>query len=261
MKGVDGKMTSPTENHTSQTRRKIDPEGLGIDPLRYDGQRDDPSEVAGILRALMPSNVSVLDVGCGTGSITVIANRGHDNLIVAVEPDTARAEMAASRGVNVHNCYLDEAFIEKHGQYDVVMSSDVLEHTPDPHRFLNLLVKATTQNGLLLISVPNVAHWSVRLNLFFGRFDYEPCGIMDVTHLRWFTAKSILALFKDCDLEVTVLRHTTGFDLPIYNRGLLRLIPGRLKRPAIRMFTTLFPKLFGVQHVLVAHKAAQARVS
>ena len=96
-----------------------------VDPLRYDGHSAHPLEVAGMLHGLMPAHARVLDVGCGTGSVTVIANRGRDIRVVAIEPDAKRAEVARSRGLAVHVGYLDEAFLSGHGLFDVAMASDV----------------------------------------------------------------------------------------------------------------------------------------
>jgi 2-polyprenyl-3-methyl-5-hydroxy-6-metoxy-1,4-benzoquinol methylase len=201
---------------------------------------------------MMPNGVRVLDVGCGTGSVTLVANRGKGNIVMAVEPDAQRAEVARSRGLNVHQGILSPEFIEKFGPFDVCMASDVLEHTAAPSDFIVNLVKATKPGGLILISVPNVAHWSVRLMLLRGRFEYEPCGIMDATHLRWFTASSIRQLFEAHHLTILELRQTAGTDLPVYHRALFRMIPGVIKSRAVRMLSRVFPRLFGVQHVVKA---------
>jgi methionine biosynthesis protein MetW len=224
--------------------------GQSLEALRYDGHSDDPYEVAGMLRAMMPSNARVLDVGCGTGSVTLIANRDRNNSVLAVEPDPERAAVARMRGISVHDGLLDEGFLAEHAGFDVVMSSDVVEHTAAPAEFLHMMARALRPGGILLISVPNVAHWSVRLNLLFGRFDYEPVGIMDATHLRWFTAKTIADLVERSGFEVLEMRQTTGMGLALYHRGLVRRIPRRHR--VFQVLTGMFPRLFGVQHVLKA---------
>lgn len=222
-----------------------------LDPRRYDGHSAHPLEVAGMLHALMPANSRVLDVGCGTGSVTVIANSNRNNTVIAVEPDSERAAIAKSRGVAVHVGYLDEAFIASNGPFDVVMAADVLEHTASPADLLRLMRLAVKPNGVVLISVPNVAHWSVRLNLCLGRFEYEPVGIMDATHLRWFTAQTISSLVEESGLSVVNIQQTAGTDLPTYWRGILKFF-SRGKVRSIRLLTRAFPLLFGVQHVIKA---------
>ncbi|WP_331504334.1 class I SAM-dependent methyltransferase [Phenylobacterium sp.] len=223
-----------------------------MEPLRYDGQSDHPEEVAGILRAMMPTGVRVLEVGCGTGSVTLIANHGKGNEVVAIEPDPQRAALARSRGVNAMCCILDEAFVAGEQPFDVVMMADVLEHMADPGAALKLVRAALKPGGHLLISVPNVAHWTVRLNLLFGRFDYAEYGIMDVTHLRWFYSRTIRRLVEDAGLTIVAMRQTAGVQLPVYQRSPFRHVPKRALHAFVRTSNRLFPTLFGCQHVIKA---------
>lgn len=225
-----------------------------VDALRYDGHNDDPYEVAGMMRAAMPSGVRVLDVGCGAGGVTLIANEGKGNDVHAIEPDRDRAAVARQRGLRVHEGVLDEAYIAANESFDVVMSSDVLEHLVSPAETLQLFHRALRPGGTVLVSVPNVAHWSVRANLLIGRFNYEPLGIMDATHLRWFTSKSIARLFEDVGFEVISIRHTSGVNLPLYRSGLFGHIPHGLTARGVRVMTRALPNLFGVQHILKARR-------
>ena len=234
--------------------------GESLNVFRYDGHSAHPLEVAGRLHALMPSHVRVLDVGCGTGSVTIIANQDRDNTVVGIEPDAQRAEVARSRGLTVTTGYLDEVFLSTHAPFDVVMASDVLEHTANPAELLRLMTRAIKPNGIILVSVPNVAHWSVRFNLLFGRFNHEPFGIMDATHLRWFTAKTIASLFEQTGLELIEMRQTAGTSLPVYTRGLFRRLP-QGKVAVIRGLTQALPFLFGVQHVVKARSKSALSTS
>ena len=224
----------------------------GVDALRYDRQPPDPEEVAGILRTLMPPGVRVLDVGCGTGSVTLIANRDKANSVLGIEPDPDRCAMARSRGLNVSHGFLDPAFIAEHGKFDVVMSSDVLEHMVDPGAGLELFKEALKPGGMILVSVPNVAHWSVRANLLRGRFRYAECGIMDATHLRWFTRETLVTLVESRGFGITDIRATAGYDLPVYTVGSLRKLPRSLKKPMIRAGLRTMPSVFGTQFVVAA---------
>ena len=240
-------------------RPEVDPDSHGagltdadLDPLRYDGQSDHPAEVAGMIHALMPAGVRVLDVGCGTGSVTLIANRGRGNTVCAIEPDPDRAATAKARGIDVYNGVLDDAWLQGRERFDVVMSSDVLEHLAAPADLLRRFVAAARPGGLVILSVPNVAHWSVRWNLLWGRFNYEPVGIMDATHLRWFTEATLRALVESAGLEIVELRQTAGSDIPPYGRGLWGRIDGRIRVPLVRRLTRMLPRLFGVQHVVKA---------
>ena len=224
-----------------------------LEAFRYDGQTGDVHEVAGMLHTLMPSGVRVLDVGCGTGSVTLIANGMKNNDVLGIEPDEQRAERSRSRGIDTVCGELDETFSARHGLFDVIVFADVLEHLPSPAEVLTRAMRVLRPGGLVLISVPNVAHWSVRLNLLRGRFDYTETGILDATHLRWFTAKTIHSLCTDVGLDVRSIQQTAGTELSEYWQTLpWRVIPGRLRRRLIHLLTRLFPLLFGCQHVVLA---------
>jgi methionine biosynthesis protein MetW len=225
-----------------------------LQPLRYDGHSDDPYEVAGILRELMPLRSKVLDVGCGTGSVTIIANRDKENLVLGIEPDSDRAELARARGVEVHSDFLTETFVAANGPFDVIMLSDVLEHVARPDDILTLAVSGLKPGGVLLLSVPNVAHWSLRLNLLFGRFNYTETGLCDATHLRWFTKHTLRSLLLKQNLDIVDFRYTAGTALPVYHSKYFSIVPVQFLRSSIRFFTGLFPKVFACQFVVKAQK-------
>jgi SAM-dependent methyltransferase len=134
------------------------------------------------------------------------------------------------------------------------MSSDVIEHVENPAEFLLNLRRVLKDDGWLLVSVPNVAHWSIRMKLLMGKFDYEPTGIMDETHLRWFTASSFSRLLTSCGFEIVDFRQTAGTELSIYCHGKLRRIPTFIREPTVRLATRMLPTLFGAQHVVKARK-------
>jgi methionine biosynthesis protein MetW len=225
------------------------------DALRYDNVTDDPYEVSGLIRSLMPAGVRVLDVGCGTGSVTLLANQGKGNEILCIEPDEERCRLAKARGLQAHNEVLSPEFFETHGAFDVIVFADVLEHLPSPAEILELAVRGLRPGGIVIVSVPNVAHWSVRLSLLFGKFEYTDVGILDSTHLRWFTERSLRSFVRSCGLEIEAIRHTAGATLPVYYDTFpLRFVPGRIKRPVVRFLTRLLPRLFACQHILVGRK-------
>lgn len=224
-----------------------------VDPLRYEGLGyADPHEVPGMFRKLVPENVRVLDVGCGTGSITLLANEGKSNEIVGVEPDADRASVARERGIDVREVMFDEDLVAELGKFDVITSSDVLEHVLDPGDMLRLFAKALKPGGRVIVSVPNVAHWSVRLSLLFGRFDYQASGIMDATHVRWFTTKSLVQLFERSGFKVSYVGHTAGTWMGQYESGLFKLMPRRVTSAVVKRSVRLFPGFLGCQHVIEA---------
>ena len=224
-----------------------------LDPLRYDGHTAAPQEVARMLADLVPAGSRVLDVGCGTGSVTQIIADTRDAKVIGIEPNPSRAAVARARGLEVHEGQLTTEAIERFHQFDVVMFADVLEHTADPGSLLQLARRALLPGGKVIASVPNVAHWSVRIDLLRGRFNYEPVGIRDATHLRWFTAASVQLLFESNGLRVLSLQQTAGVDLPDYaNRRPWRWLSRARRDPIIRRLARQLPLLFGCQHIVHA---------
>ncbi len=233
-----------------------DASALGIlgrkpDPLRYGaGDASVAVEVPAIIRALTPDNVRVLDVGCGCGGQTCAINQGKNNDVVAIEPDPLRAAAARSLGLDVHEGVFDQHFVAGCGTFDVIVLADVLEHVADPGEMLALARGCLRAGGSVIISVPNVAHWTVRFRLLLGRFDYADGGIMDATHLRWYTRKTLLALVRNAGFEVAHIGCSAGLWMSEYNNRPLNLIPQRLRRRAVLLLLRAFPGLMACQYVV-----------
>ena len=221
---------------------------------RHDGHTDDPHEVARILRSWMPAGRPVLDIGCGTGSTILIVNQFKKNDLVCIEPDPDRAARAQARQLHVHIGSLDESFVRLCGHFDVVMMSDVFEHLPDPSSMFELIRMALVPDGTLLLSVPNMAPWSVRLSLLVGRFEYALTGIRDATHLRWFTARTIQRLMKESGLEVVKFAESAGQELPEYHHAPWRWMPSKVRRNIVKQGARWMPQLFACQHVLMCRR-------
>jgi 2-polyprenyl-3-methyl-5-hydroxy-6-metoxy-1,4-benzoquinol methylase len=167
---------------------------------------------------------TVLELGCASGAMTEVL-RDHGNRVTGVEFDPAAAERAAEFAERVVIADLDQpgALDELAGQkFDVVLAGDVLEHLRDPQPILAAVAELLTDDGYIVASVPNVAHGSVRLALLEGRWDYADYGLLDRTHLRFFTRTSVEGLFSGAGLRIehTERVTTSPFDLdPLLNLG------------------------------------------
>jgi methionine biosynthesis protein MetW len=224
------------------------------DALRYDCERLlDPEEVTGIAAEMISPGSRVLDVGCGAGALTRMLADKCGAEFVGIEPDPVRAARAMERGLMVHVGYLTQEIIREIGSFDIVLFADVLEHLPNPQAVLLLSRAALKPRGAVIVSVPNVAHWSVRLCLLRGKFQYRESGIMDATHLRWFTDDGIESLLASSGFRVIQYRATAGQGLPDNdNRAPLRWLSPNYRTRFLRMASRKWPTLFGAQHVLKA---------
>ena len=142
-----------------------------------------------------------LDVGAADGFLAELLTR-QGWQVTALERDPAQAAKARGRCHEVIVTDLDEAAPRLQGLFDAIVYGDVLEHLSDPLPVLVALDRALAADGRVIVSVPNVAHLWVRFSLALGRWDYADRGILDRTHLRFFTKRSFTALLRDAGLSV-----------------------------------------------------------
>ena len=155
-----------------------------------------------ILRAVPPGS-SVLDVGCATGYLgEALVERGCR--VWGLERDEEAAAVAASSYEEVHVVDLDlcDSLPVPERFFDVVLCADVLEHLREPERGLRLVRPHLAPGATVVVSLPNVAHFSVRVPLLLGRFEYGPSGILDRTHVRLYTFRTARQLVTSCGFDV-----------------------------------------------------------
>ena len=158
----------------------------------------------GVLRQVATGE-RILDVGCGRGRLGQ-EMRARGNVVHGIELDREAAEVAATRLELVHcgDATDRESLPEpiRSGGYDAIVFADVLEHVIDPLRLVRSMRPLLRPDGRIIVSLPNVASWPVRLGLMFGRFDYQDAGVLDRTHLRFFTARSARALLSEAGFRI-----------------------------------------------------------
>ena len=215
------------------------------DPLRYQYFDQDEDSVTGMLPALIPHGARLLEVGCGVGAMLQFFRQVPRVVALGIEPNPDRARAAATLGLDVQCGLLSPETASAIGTFDVVVFADVLEHLHEPADLLVIARKMLRPGGFVLASIPNVAHWTIRLALLRGTFDYQPSGLMDATHLRWFTMASARRLFESAGFSHVEFSWTTAPFLREYDR-----LPR--KRRLLRALVRRYPGLFGFQHVIKA---------
>ena len=164
----------------------------------YSGKRDD------VLNYL-PENLDlVLDVGCSSGEFgKLLKQKGLT--VWGVEPDTASAEEAKSKLDRVFNDLFDDKLLQLFGdvKFDCIFFNDVLEHLVDPEAALALCKKILKPNGYVVSAIPNVLQYGNIVNILKTQdWQYTDQGILDKTHLRFYTKKSIVRLFQQCEYDL-----------------------------------------------------------
>lgn len=150
------------------------------------------------LYSLIPKDSKhIVEIGCSTGALAKVWKRAYPNcnyVGVEIDPDYAKAarrycDLVIERDVEAHPPRFHP---------DVWILGDVLEHLKDPWAFVQHL---HGHGGAVVASIPNVQHWTVQGNLACGSFEYQDEGILDRTHLRWFTKQSLAGLFEGYRIE------------------------------------------------------------
>ena len=183
----------------------------------------------------------ILDVGAAQGFLGQLL-QGSGLPIDAVEPNPTWAEHAAPFYRQVWAATIEDAPLPAQ-TYRVVVCADVLEHTADPAAVLRRLRATATDDALFLISLPNVAHIAVRVLLLFGQFPRMERGVLDRTHLHFYTRRTARALLAEAGLATLRVRPTPfpldelwrgGEGNPLFN------VLMRLQRLALLVAPTLF---------------------
>ncbi|HXL01706.1 MAG TPA: methyltransferase domain-containing protein, partial [Candidatus Atribacteria bacterium] len=186
------------------------------------------------IQALIPSSAKkILDIGCGAGELGKALKERQDCEVTGIEIVPEVADKAREKLDKVIVGDIEEIIDDlPENYYDVVIFADVLEHLKNPWKILSQIKTRINAQGIVIISVPNVRHWSVIKDLLEGRWDYQEAGILDKTHLRFFTKKTILDMldktgFKATNLQGTILQ---GAEVP---PGFLHA----LKTSGMKLFT------------------------
>lgn len=233
------------------------PSYAGAAPYRT---KADARSSHGILRAWLSSRTPrhVLDVGSGDGDLA----RHAASLGARVTTLDLGPPSSATPGRHVEHD-LETPLPTDLGSFDAVLCADVLEHLRAPDRTLLELSRHLAPDGVIAASIPNVGHWYVRARVLLGRFDYDARGILDQTHLRFFTRRSFVRLARSVGYDCTV-HGVSGLPFEILYRGAparrfaWSLVLGPLRaidRAAVRAW----PTLFGYQFVFELRRAAGRR--
>jgi len=228
---------------------KVSPDVPGALDRRY-VVKDDPWSSHGIIKtwlAQRAAGAKVLDIGAATGMLgEQFARFGFS--LHGVEPHPAWAEVARPYYAALVCGTLDQvedAFLADH---DVVVCADVLEHIAQPEQALRRLLDLQPTGSEFFISVPNIANIWVRLNLLLGRFDYTDRGILDRTHLRFFTRRTFSSTLRSAGLEIAELR-VTPIPLNLVHPAFQQTGWGRSIHALLAQLTAAMPTLLGYQFV------------
>lgn len=201
-----------------------------------------------VLEFIPPDARRLLDVGCWRGAFGAAVKRAHpDCRVTGIELDPESASIAQSRLDRVWRGEYP-AVVPRGERFDVVTFLDVLEHLVDPWAALRAASDLLEPGGVVIAVIPNIRHLAVTARLVVrGRWDYQDSGLLDRTHLRFFTKQTMLDLFRGRSYEV---QHIQALNLSGGKTGLLLRPAGRL----VEQFRAL-------QYVLVSCPASRSTMA
>jgi 2-polyprenyl-3-methyl-5-hydroxy-6-metoxy-1,4-benzoquinol methylase len=200
-----------------------------------DGILSDDAQPLNKICKLLPDGATVLDIGAGSGILgRVLKRAGIQVTIDGIEPNAFAADLARPFYRTINVGYAQEHFSSiRETVYDYVVLADVIEHIPDPSSFLAELLGNLPRSTKLLISIPNIAFGSVRLSLMNGNFDYVDSGLLERTHLRFFTLATAKKLFHSLHLiPERIISLERSFYRVEFKREFIRATPFQILRLA-----------------------------
>ena len=224
--------------------------GRKSEPYEY---KPSPNSSHAIVLELVPvgRRLRILDVGCGPGWVAAeLRRRGHHVTGVDVVAD----EAIAQRTDRFFVADVEGGLPEEVGDgFDVVIAADVIEHVRNPDELLADLAGRMDPAGTIIASVPNFGHWYPRLRTAAGLFDYDQRGILDRTHVRFFTRRSFRRALANTGL-VTTAESYAGLPLDVLGvEGVLGSVVATGDGLARRVWPTLFAYQFVVRLETAPH--------
>ena len=174
--------------------------------IKYTRFDDSPGSTHNLVVGLVEAGSRVLEFGCSTGYMSQVLRDRLGATIVGVELNAEAAELATVHCDRVLVGDAEELDLEAElgvERYDAILFADVLEHLREPAVLLRRVRALVAEGGVVIASIPNIAHASVRLALLSGSFRYREQGLLDETHLRFFTREGVQDLFESSGYVIT----------------------------------------------------------
>ncbi len=174
---------------------------------------------------LVGKGKAVLELGCGEGFVSERLQR-NQCVVTAVELDKRKAERAKGHCKEIIVGDVETAKLGfKQNSFDAILFGDVLEHLLQPAEVLRKMGQFLKKDGRVIVSIPNIANWKIRLQLLFGGFDYREQGILDKTHLHFFTRKTARQLIEGAGYKIVEEDFVPSFPFPFFKPLLAKINP------------------------------------
>lgn len=221
-----------------------------------------------VLSKLPLKNCSLLSLGCGTALLEQKLEKKYSCKITGIDINDAIKETKINKKYQIDIekenivCVLKEKF-------DIILCADILEHLHSPDDLLQKCKILLKKNGFIIASIPNIANWSIRFQLLLGNFNYTEYGILDKTHLHFYTyatAKNLISKYfiikkiyystslinifsKKIRKNINIQQKILKKDIEIKQKNrIIKILCEKIDR----FLTSLFPNLFAYQFIIIA---------
>lgn len=174
---------------------------------------DDPNTSWQKTFQLIPAKSTVLDIGCSTGTFGERLIKEKQCTVDGIEIDERDLKAARQKLRKVYNIQIETEDIKVDDKYDIVFFGDVIEHLARPAQALNKVHALLKPGGRLVFSIPNITHMSVRLMLMSGKIKYGRTGLLDETHLHFYSQEEVYRVLNEAGFAVETFDYTIN-DIP-----------------------------------------------
>jgi methionine biosynthesis protein MetW len=213
----------------------------------FDPARADVHDSHAIQARLIPPNSRVLELGCSSGYMSGYLERAKNCRVVGVDYDPVAIQIAQTRCYKAIQVDLEQPnalqSVQADAPFDVLYMANVLEHVRSAESILQQAKALLAPNAMIILVLPNIAHWQVRWQLLRGRFAYQDYGIMDRTHVHFYTVDTARALLVSQGYRVEGLHIAGSF------------LQNQLERVFGRSFAPILPNLLAYEMIFSARVA------
>lgn len=164
----------------------------------YGTERED------LIKLIPNHSKKILDIGSAEGSMGQLIKKTRPDILAdAIEQNTVLADLAKPHYEKVYKISIED--FKPDIKYDALICGDVIEHLENPWEQIRRFYEMLKHNSYLILSIPNAGHWSLVMDMMKGKFEYLPVGLTCITHIRWFTEKSIIKTIKDSGFEIDLI--------------------------------------------------------
>lgn len=210
----------------------------------------DSTDSHGKMLKMVRPNARVLETGCANGRFSaVLTEIGCTVVGNEIDPGAAQEARQFCEEVIVGDLEDPDLRATIPGGFDIMIFGDVLEHLVEPWKVLADMRAKLREGGYLIVSIPNIGHWDGRMGLLVGNFEYTHDGLMDATHLRFFTHRTAIELVEQSGYSIVEVDRTYNLPSWVYRIRLVRRFAPRLLLPILRRIA---PNLFTLQFIIKA---------